>query len=177
MVFKLVRYPVIREWCHKDICKEIGAPKQSLPGENSMHPIDTTIMEHCPSLPVLDFVSAGFLCHVTDTDLSWWVQFSLPWHSQTAGSWGFTHLLKTTALPLLWAPYSVSHFDLVLLKCYTKLALGYFTGCFLSQSSSLFFILTAEFSFCLYATHHLWLLMYFFVQFLTSESDSVSLFD
>lgn len=31
------------EWYYDDICKEIDAPKQSLPGENSMHPTDMAI--------------------------------------------------------------------------------------------------------------------------------------
>lgn len=164
---------MITEWCYNDICKDISAPKQSLPGENSMHPIDTAIMEHCPSWPVLDFMSAGFLCRVIGTGLPWLAQFSLPWHSQTSGSWGFTHLLKT-ALPLLWAPYFISHLGLVLLEWYTKLALGYFIWCFLSQSS-LFFILIFQLNFLSVSVQLITCgyLCAFFVQFLTSETDPV----
>lgn len=152
---------MITEWCYEDICKEIGAPNQSLPGENSMHPIDTAITEHWPSLPALDFMSVGLLCHVIDTDLPWLVQFSLPRHSQTSVSWRFTHLLKTAALSL-WAPYFISHLDLVLLDCYTNLLWDIYWVFSFSIIILIFDThLRAEFSLRLCTTHHLWLPMSF----------------
>lgn len=87
------------EWYYKDICKEIGAPKQSLPGKKQRAPY-----WHCnyPALPEPAF-ACFYACWIPlpcyrYTYLSW---FSSPW----AGSWGVTHLLKKTALPLWWAPY------------------------------------------------------------------------
>lgn len=137
------------EWCYKDICKEIGAPKQYLPGENRMHPIDTAFMEYCPNLPALDFMSTGFLWHVIGTDLPWLAQFSLPRHSQTSSSWGFTHLLLATALPLLWAPYFISHLGLVLLECYKKLAWDILLGVFFLNCHPYFSYSSYSWIFCL----------------------------
>lgn len=115
---------------------------------------------------------ARFLCHVTGIHLPWLLQFSLWWHSQAVGSLCFTQ-----GIACLVSSLFISHLDFVFLELYTNLASGYFIGCFLSQSPSLFFVLILQLNFhCLCTTHHLWFVMHFLLQFLTYETDSLWFF-